>query len=70
VDVVVRCEVEGTDALREALTIVRVLEREGVLAPPRPAMVMLGPKASYPAQARALFTAPPPRGSSCVTRCP
>ncbi len=61
VDLVIRCEVDGTDDLREALTVVRVLEREGVLAPPRAATVLLAPRASYAAQARALFSTPSPR---------
>jgi sulfatase maturation enzyme AslB (radical SAM superfamily) len=58
VDLVIRCEVNGTDDLRDALSTVRVLEREGVLAPPRPAAVVLAPRASYAAQATALFSSP------------
>ena len=70
VELVLRCEVTANDDLREALTVVRVLEREGVLAPPRAATVLIGPPASYAAQARALFSSRPPRGTTCVTQCP
>ena len=66
----VRFEVDGTDDLREALSTVRVLEREGLLSPPHPAAVLLGPRASYAAQARALFLARPARTPQAVTRCP
>lgn len=69
-DVLVRFEVDGTDDLREALSTVRVLEREGLLSPPHPTAVLLGPRASYAAQARALFLARPARTASAVTRCP
>lgn len=69
-DVLVRFEVDGTEDLREALSTVRVLEREGLLSPPHPAAVLLGPRASYAAQARALFLARPARTASAVTRCP
>ena len=69
-DVLVRFEVNGTDDLREALSTVRVLEREGLLSPPRPAAVLIGPRASYAAQARALFLARPARTPPAVTRCP
>ena len=58
VDLVIRCEVNGTDDLRDALSRVQVLEREGVLAPPRPAAVLLAPRSSYAAQATALFSSP------------
>ena len=70
VELVLRCQVTANDDLREALTVVRVLEREGVLAPPRAATVLIGPPASYAAQARALFSSRPPRGTACVTQCP
>lgn len=69
-DVLVRFEVDGTDDLREALSTVRVLEREGLLSPPHPAAVLLGPRASYAAQARALFLARPARTPQAVIRCP
>ncbi len=68
-DVLVRFEVDGAEDLREALSTVRVLEREGMLASPHPAAVLLGPRASYAAQARALFLARPARAAA-VTRCP
>jgi MoaA/NifB/PqqE/SkfB family radical SAM enzyme len=70
VDVLLRAEVSGDDDLREALTVVRVLEREGVLAPPRAATVLIGPPATYAVQARAIFASRPPRDTTCVTRCP
>jgi MoaA/NifB/PqqE/SkfB family radical SAM enzyme len=60
-DVVVRCEVTSTADLRDALDVVRVFEEEGILDPPRPATVVLGPRISYAAQARALFLATHPR---------
>lgn len=69
-DVLFRFEVDGTDDLREALSTVRVLEREGLLSPPHPAAVLLGPRASYAAQARALFLARPARTLPAVIRCP
>lgn len=69
-EVLVRFEVNGTDDLREALSTVRVLEHEGLLSPPRPAAVLLGPRASYAAQARALFVARPARAPTALTRCP
>jgi sulfatase maturation enzyme AslB (radical SAM superfamily) len=69
-DVLVRFEVDGTDDLREALSTVRVLEQEGLLSPPHPAAVLLGPRATYAAQARALFLARPARTSPAIIRCP
>jgi sulfatase maturation enzyme AslB (radical SAM superfamily) len=69
-EVLVRFEVNGTDDLREALSTVRVLEREGLLSPPHPAVVLIGPRASYAAQARALFVARPARTPPAITRCP
>ncbi len=69
-DVLVRFEVDCTDDLREALATVRLLEQEGLLSPPHPAAVLLGPRASYAAQARALFLARPVRTAAAVTRCP
>ncbi len=71
VGLLIRCEVDGTEELREALTVVRVLEREGVFAPPRPATMLLGPRSTYAAQARAIFASPPARATTGVTtRCP
>ena len=70
VELVLRCEVSANDDLREALMVVRVLEREGGLAPPHAATVLIGPPATYAAQARALFSSRPPRGTTCVTQCP
>jgi sulfatase maturation enzyme AslB (radical SAM superfamily) len=60
-DVLVRIEVSGSEELRQALTLVRILEQEGVLSPPRAGAVLLGPRASYAAQARALLLAPAAR---------
>jgi len=57
-DVLVRIETDGPGQLRAALDVVSLLDREGLLAPPRPAAVLLGARAPYAAQARALLIAP------------
>jgi sulfatase maturation enzyme AslB (radical SAM superfamily) len=69
-DLVVRCEIASSDDLREALDVVRLIEEEGILDPPRPATVVIGPRTSYAAQARALFDAKRARQAGRLTRCP
>jgi len=68
IDVLLRMEVSGPEELREALALVRVLEQEGLLAPPRPAAVLLGPPAPYAVQAQALFAAPAARRAALAAR--
>jgi MoaA/NifB/PqqE/SkfB family radical SAM enzyme len=57
-DVLVRVQVDGPGELEAALELVKLLDQAGVLAPPRPAAVLLGARASYASQARALLAAP------------
>lgn len=67
-DVLVRVEMDGPGELRAALELVSLLDREGLLAPPRPAAVLLGARASYAAQARALLAAPVVRRAALAAR--
>jgi MoaA/NifB/PqqE/SkfB family radical SAM enzyme len=67
---VVRCEVASAGGLRDALGLVRLLEDEGILDPPRPATVVLGPRISYAAQARALLESAQKLEEATLTRCP
>jgi hypothetical protein len=57
-EVLLRVEMDGPGGLGSALEVVSRLDREGLLAPPRPAAVLLGARASYADQARALLAAP------------
>jgi MoaA/NifB/PqqE/SkfB family radical SAM enzyme len=56
-DVLVRVEMDGPGELKAALELDALLDQAGVLAPPRPAAVLLGARASYASQAKALLAA-------------
>jgi hypothetical protein len=67
-DVLLRVELDGPGELRQAPALVTRLEREGLLGPPRPAAVLLGGRATYAAQARALLAAPAVRRAALAAR--